>query len=65
MGWRSWFRALGPDEAEVRSEIWSLGTRHRGEPLEGARAELKAGDITPERAQLLRACVRRLAARQA
>jgi hypothetical protein len=49
-----------PSEAEVRAEIWSLGTRHLGWPLEGAIDELKAADLTPGRAQLLRACVREL-----
>ena len=47
-------------DAEVRSEVWSLGVRHRGEPLTGALAELKAGDLSAERAQLLQACVRKL-----
>ena len=60
MGIWSWLSRLGPDEAEVRSEIWRLGNRYRGEPLEGAREELKAPSLAPERAQLLRACVRRL-----
>jgi hypothetical protein len=56
-----WLRRK-PSEAEVRSEIWSLGTRHRGEPLEGARAELRAADLSPDRAALLRECVARLQA---
>jgi len=58
----SWLPALTPDDADVRSEVWRLGTRHRGEPLQGALEELKAADLTPERARLLRACVRRLQA---
>lgn len=49
-----------PSEAEVRAEIWSLGTRHLGWPLEGALDELKAPGLPPARAQLLRACVRKL-----
>jgi hypothetical protein len=49
-----------PTEAEVRADIWSLGTRHLGWPLEGALDELKAPGVTPARAQLLRACVREL-----
>ncbi|MCR5879812.1 hypothetical protein [Phenylobacterium sp. J367] len=56
----SWWRGVLPSEAEVRAEIWSLGTRHRGWPLEGALDELKGSDVTPARAQLLRACVREL-----
>ena len=56
----SWLAAVFPDDAEVRSEIWRLGNRDRGEPLEGAREELKAPDLAPARAQLLRASVRRL-----
>jgi hypothetical protein len=59
----SWLSRLNPDEADVRSEIWRLGNRHRGEPLMGAREELAARGLTPERAQLLRACVRRLEAK--
>lgn len=50
----------GASDAEVRSEVWSLGVRHRGEPLAGALAELKGGGLSPERAQLLQACVRKL-----
>ena len=49
-----------PSDAEVRAEIWSLGTRHLGWPLEGALDELKAANLPPARAQLLRACVRTL-----
>ena len=47
-------------DAEVRSEVWSLGVRHRGEALDGALAELKAGGLSTERAQLLQACVRQM-----
>ena len=56
----SWMGVGGASEADVRSEVWSLGARHRGEPLAGALEELKAGDLSAERAQLLRACVRKL-----
>jgi hypothetical protein len=59
----SWLEAIFPDQAEVRSEIWRLGNRYRGEPLAGAREELKAPDLEPKRAQLLRACVRQLQTR--
>lgn len=52
----------GANEAAIRSEIWRLGNRYRGEPLAGARAELKAPGLARERGQLLRACVRRLQA---
>lgn len=60
MSLRSWWRSAMPSEAEVRAEIWSLGTRHLGWPLEGALDELKAPGLAPARAQLLRACVREL-----
>lgn len=50
----------GVSDAEVRSEVWSLGVRHRGEPLAGAIEELKAGDLSAERSQLLQACIRKL-----
>lgn len=55
----SWLSG-GVRDAEVRSEVWSLGVRHHGEPLKGALAELKAGDLSAERSQLLQACVRKL-----
>jgi hypothetical protein len=55
----SWL-PTGASEADVRSEVWNLGVRHRGEPLEGALAELKAGGLSSERTQLLQACVRKL-----
>ena len=60
MGILSWLGAGGVTEADIRSEVWSLGARHRGEPLAGALEELKASDLSPERTQLLRACVRNL-----
>ena len=56
----SWFSKNLVSEADVRSEIWRLGARHLGEPMQGALSELKAADLPPERAALLRACVRKL-----
>lgn len=56
----SWMGAGGVSEADVRSEVWKLGARHQGEPLAGAIEELKATDLSADRAQLLRACVRKL-----
>ncbi len=56
----SWLRGASITEAEVRAEIWRLGGRHFGWPLEGALKELKAADLPIERAMLLRACVRKL-----
>lgn len=61
MSLSSWFgTGVAISEAEVRAEIWRLGTRHLGWPLEGALDELKTPDLPPARAQLLRACVRKL-----
>lgn len=60
MGLSSWFRSATPSDAEVRAEIWSLGARHLGYPLDGALGELKAPGITMHRAQLLRACIRQM-----
>jgi len=60
MSLNSWWRGAFPSEAEVRAEIWSLGTRHLGCPLQGALNELKGANLAPARAQLLRACVREL-----
>lgn len=62
MGVLSWLRGFSITEADVRSEVWRLGARHRGLPLDGALEELKAPGLTPERAELLRACVRKLRA---
>lgn len=55
-----WFPSATVSEREIRTEIWRLGTRHRGMPLEGALDELKAPGLPTSRAQLLRACVRKL-----
>ncbi len=55
-----WFRDAAISEAEVRAEIWHLGTRHFGEPLEGARRELAAPELTVRRARLLHSCIRKL-----
>jgi hypothetical protein len=48
--------------AAVRAEIWSLGARYYGEPLDGALRELDTPQLDPARAGLLRACVRQLRA---
>src|SRR5512146_2389075 len=52
----SWWRGAMPSAAAVRAEIWSLGARHLGWPLEGALDELQATNLTLARGQLLRAC---------
>ncbi|HXQ11458.1 MAG TPA: hypothetical protein VN805_10735 [Caulobacteraceae bacterium] len=44
----------------IRSEIFFLGGRHRGEVLAGAIEELKAPSLGPDRARLLRAVIDRL-----
>lgn len=59
----AWLRSATVSDAEVRAEIWSLGARHLGWPLEGALEELRAADISPARETLLRACVQRLQTR--
>lgn len=53
------FRQTRADE-EIRGEIWRLGVRHSGYPLEGALEELREADLSMDRAVLLRACVDRL-----
>jgi hypothetical protein len=50
----------GAAEAEVRAEIWRLGVRHVGWPLEGALEELREPNISMDRSVLLRACVDKL-----
>ena len=62
MGLFGWLRAGGVSEADVRAEIWKLGVRHNGWPLEGALDELKTAGLTAGRADLLRACVQKLRA---
>jgi len=61
----AWFRRPSTDDREVRAEIWRLGNRHHGWPLEGALSELEDPDLSAEHAQLLRACVRKLKAQPA
>jgi hypothetical protein len=58
----SWFRGGGVSEQDVRSEVWRLGSRHMGAPLEGALQELQNPDLSVQQAELLRACVRKLRA---
>ena len=60
MSLASWFARASVSDAEVRAEIWRLGARHHGEPLEGALAELKAGGLSDSTTALLRACVHQL-----
>jgi hypothetical protein len=47
----------GVSAEAIRSEIFFLGSRHRGEALDGARQELAAADLDPGRSRLLRAVV--------
>lgn len=60
MSFFSWFSGDQVTDADVRAEIWRLGARHMGQPLDGAIAELKAPDLSSRQAALLRACVRKL-----
>ncbi|MDB5467338.1 MAG: hypothetical protein JWQ46_2100 [Phenylobacterium sp.] len=60
MGILSWLRTASVSDADVRSEVWLLGVRHHGFALEGAQQELKAQGVSFERAELLRACIRKL-----
>ena len=60
MSLASWLPQPSVSPAEVRAEIWRLGSRHRGDTLKGALAELKAADLPARQAMILRACVRKL-----
>jgi hypothetical protein len=60
MSLAAWFRGAAITEADIRLEIWRLGARHRGWPLEGAQQELAEKGVPDDRAALLRACVRKL-----
>ena len=53
------FRPRATDAA-IRAEIWQLGVRHNGWPLEGAVNELRESGLSMTRTVLLRACVDRL-----
>ena len=53
------FRSNAISDAEARAEAWALGGRHRGEVVQGARTELTAAELTPARARLLHAVIRR------
>lgn len=60
-GFWSYLNAVGEGSvgtAEVRAEAWALGGRHRGEVLEGARAELAGGGHSPHRTALLKAVIK-------
>ena len=46
--------------AAIRSEIYFLGSRYRGEALSGAEAELRSQGLSPVRSRLLRAVVHQL-----
>jgi hypothetical protein len=54
----NWLSSFTLSPAEVRAEVWRLGVRHHGEPLQGALAELKGRGLAPARVALLHACVR-------
>ncbi|HEY2752973.1 hypothetical protein [Phenylobacterium sp.] len=55
-----WLGGSGVTAAEVRAEVWRLGARHRGEPLDGALKELNEAETSPAQAALLKACVQHL-----
>jgi hypothetical protein len=47
-------------DQRLRREIFTLGGRHRGDPLAGALRELQEDGLSTERRMLLRAVVRHL-----
>lgn len=59
--WNAMLATLGIRQVsmrEVRAEAFFLGNRHKGEIVEGARIELRAPDLDPHRAAVLRAVIR-------
>jgi hypothetical protein len=50
--------AVTPDA--IRSEIYFLGSRHRGDALSGALAEIDLAGLPQARVRLLRAVIERL-----
>ena len=65
MNFLSMFFRPSVADQEVRAEIWRLGSRHRGSPLEGALDELKQPNLPMARAVLLRACIHKLRTQRA
>jgi len=60
MSLADWFARSAVSDADVRAEVWKLGARHGGYPLEGAIEELKAPGLPQREAALLQACIREL-----
>jgi hypothetical protein len=59
--WSALLAAVGVRQISmraVRAEAFFLGNRHKGQVVEGARKELRAPGIDPDRAALLRAVIR-------
>lgn len=56
------FRAAVVAPHRLRMEIFALGDRYQGDALAGARRELRAPRLSPERRDLLRAVVAHLTA---
>ncbi len=59
--WSALLESIGIHQVsarEIRAEAFFLGNRHKGQIIEGARLELEAPDLTPQRAMLLRAVIR-------
>jgi hypothetical protein len=59
--WRTLLTVIGVRQVsmrEIRAEAFFLGNRHKGEIVAGARKELRAPDLDPDRAALLRAVIR-------
>jgi hypothetical protein len=52
-------RPAGVSAQAIRAETWALGSRHKGDVTAGARQELAAPGVKPERAALLKAVIRR------
>lgn len=60
MSLATWLARNTISDADVRAEVWKLGARHGGYPLEGALEELKAPGLQQRESALLQACVREL-----
>ena len=60
MKFSDFVKSPGISAAKIRLEIFSLGGRHKGDPLAGALRELQNAGLDDERRNLLRAVVAHL-----
>ena len=60
-----WVRSHWIAPQAIRAEVWALGSRHRGQVLDGARREARTPGLSTYRAILLQAVIRTQSGRAA